>query len=61
MLVSDTPCMREIYGPHAGYIDLASNPGNLRQITPPAADPAAVLNRYAWRESARRLAGLMGL
>ena len=26
-----------------------------------AADPAAVLNRYAWRESARRLAGLMGL
>lgn len=61
VLVSDTPCMREIYGPHAGYIDLAANPGNLRQITPPAADPAAVLTRYAWRESARRLAGLMGL
>ena len=61
VIVSDTPCMREIYGPHACYIDLAANSGDLSAVTPAAAEPAAVLGRYSWAESARRLAALMGL
>lgn len=59
VLVSDTPCMREVYGPCAGYIDLAANHGDVTHVTPPAADPAELLAKYSWAESARRLAGLL--
>ncbi len=59
VLVSDTPCMREIYGPCAGYIDLAVNHGDVNRITPPAAAHAELLAKYSWAESARRLAGLL--
>lgn len=59
VLVSDTPCMREVYGPCAGYIDLAVNHGDVTRVTPPAADPAELLAKYSWAESARRLAGLL--
>lgn len=59
VLVSDTPCMREIYGPCAGYIDLVVNHGDVTRVTPPTADPAELLARYSWAESARRLAGLI--
>ena len=59
VIVSDTPCMREIYGPHACYIDLAANSGDRSAVTPAAAEPAAVLSRYSWAESARRLAALI--
>ena len=57
--VSDTPCMREVYGDCAGYIDLATNPGNVDDIAPPKAPAAQLLQRYSWQESARRLAALL--
>ena len=37
ILVSDTPCMREVYGPSAAYIDLNTNPGNVDAVTPATA------------------------
>ncbi len=58
VLVSDTPCMREVYGSHAGYIDLEHNRGDLQAITP-GHNPAGVLARYSWEKSARLLAGLL--
>ena len=52
------PCMREVYGPHADYIDLAANHGDVDAVTP-GHDAAAVLARYSWAESARRLLELL--
>ena len=59
VLVSDTPCMREVYGPCAGYIDLSTNEGDVTNVTPPTAAPSELLAKYSWAESARRLAGLL--
>lgn len=57
--VSDTPCMREVYGDNAAYIDLAANQGDVDAI-PPAKRPAAeVLDRYSWHKSAQRLAQIL--
>ncbi|MEE0801402.1 MAG: glycosyltransferase family 1 protein [Gemmiger sp.] len=58
VMVSDTPCMREIYGEHADYIDLKTNDGNVDDFTP-GRDAAAVLQRYSWAESARRMLTLL--
>lgn len=60
VIVSDTPCMREIYGPHAAYLDPAA-PCDPAALPPPAAAPAELLGQYSWSASARRLAGLLGL
>ncbi|MGN0974911.1 MAG: glycosyltransferase family 4 protein [Gemmiger sp.] len=61
ILVSDTPCMREVYGPYACYIDLDTNTGDVNAVTPGAQadNPAGILERYSWQESARRLAALL--
>lgn len=53
--VSDTPCMREVYGGCAGYIDLETNPGNVDDVTPPQRDAGELLARYSWQASARAL------
>lgn len=58
VLVSDTPCMREVYGENADYIDLASNAGDVEHVRP-GHDAAAVLARYSWAESAQKLAALL--
>ena len=58
VLVSDTPCMREVYGSHADYIDLNTNPGNVDEVTP-GHNAAGVLARYSWEKSARLLAELL--
>ena len=55
ILVSDTPCMREIYGDCAGYIDLTANHGDVADVTPPKADPARLLQKYSWQKSAEKL------
>ncbi len=55
ILVSDTPCMREVYGPSAAYIDLSTNPGNVDAVTPATAPTAALLARYSWAKSAEKL------
>ena len=55
VIVSDTPCMREVYGDSAAYIDLSANPGNVDDITPAKAPAAAALDRYSWDKSAARL------
>lgn len=55
ILVSDAPCMREVYGPSAAYIDLQSNPGNVDDITPAQAPTADLLPRYSWDKSAEKL------
>ena len=55
ILVSDTPCMREVYGPSAAYIDLNTNPGNVDAVTPATAPTAALLARYSWAKSAEKL------
>ena len=55
IIVSDTPCMREVYGPSAAYIDLAVNHGDVDSITPAQAPAAAVLARYSWDRSAEKL------
>lgn len=57
--VSDTPCMREVYGGCAGYIDLATNAGDVDAVAPPQQPAAAVLARYSWAQSARRLAAVL--
>lgn len=61
VLVSDTPCMREVYGPYASYIDLAANHGNVADVTPgaKAENAAGVLARYSWRKSAEKLLALL--
>lgn len=55
ILVSDTPCMREVYGDCAGYIDLNTNQGNVDDVTPPTRDPAELLEKYSWRKSAQAM------
>lgn len=55
IIVSDTPCMREVYGDCAAYIDLSTNPGDVSAVTPPAAAPAALLEKYSWDKSAAKL------
>ena len=55
ILVSNTPCMREVYGPSAAYIDLNTNPGNVDAVTPATAPTAALLARYSWAKSAEKL------
>ena len=57
--VSDTPCMREVYGDCAGYIDLADNAGDVDRVRPPRRDPAELLRRYSWQKSARALWDLL--
>lgn len=54
VMVSNTPCMREIYGSHADYIDLSTNHGSVDHVTP-GRDAAAVLKKYSWEGSARRM------
>ena len=41
--------MREVYGDCAAYIDLCTNPGDVSAVTPPAAAPAALLEKYSIR------------
>ena len=55
IIVSDTPCMREVYGPCAAYIDLQTNPGNVDDVTPAQAPTADLLTRYSWDKSAEKL------
>ena len=55
IIVSDTPCMREVYGPCAAYIDLTANPGNVDDVTPATAPTVALLEKYSWDKSAERL------
>ena len=57
--VSDTPCMREVYGDCAGYIDLADNAGDVDRVRPPRRDPAELLRRYSWEKSAQALWDLL--
>lgn len=38
-MVSNTPCMREIYGSHADYIDLSTNHGSVDHVTPAGMPP----------------------
>ena len=59
VLVSDTPCMREIYGDCAGYIDLTASPGDLAAVRPPRRPAAEVLEKYSWQKSARTLLELL--
>ena len=59
ILVSDTPCMREVYGDCAGYIDLDTNHGNVDDTTPPQADPQLLLEKYSWEKSAEKLLGIL--
>ncbi|MDD4851262.1 MAG: glycosyltransferase, partial [Gemmiger sp.] len=58
VVVSDTPCMREVYGAHADYIDLATNRGDLTKITP-GHHAEAVLAKYSWAASAKTLYSLL--
>lgn len=58
ILVSDTPCMREVYGTHADYIDLTTNTGNVDDVAV-GRDPAPLLDQYSWAQSAQRLAWLL--
>lgn len=59
VLVSDTPCMREIYRDCAGYIDLAAPPGDLTALRPSRRPAAELLQRYSWQKSARTLLELL--
>ena len=58
VIVSDTPCMREVYGCHADYIELDQNRGDVDDVTA-GHDAAGVLARYSWAESARLLRDLL--
>ena len=57
--VSDTPCMREVYGDNAGYIDLKVNHGDVDAVLPAASPAAGALERYSWRQSAEKLLALL--
>lgn len=54
IVVSDTPCMREVYGEFAEYIDPLDYTGNmplqLRMV-----DMQELLKKYRWDESAKKL------
>ena len=58
ILVSDTPCMREVYGSHADYIELDVNHGSVDDVIP-GHDAAGVLARYSWEKSAGILLDLL--
>lgn len=60
LILSDTPCMREIYGDTAQYIDPTRPQTDFaRLLEIPASDHSALLSRYSWAASARKLAELM--
>lgn len=57
IIVSDTPCMREMYGDYACYLD----PCNYLSwiVRDSVKCPRELLNQYSWSESARLLHSLM--
>lgn len=58
IIVSDTPCMHEIYGDSAYYID----PYDYKNINLPTVnekDMKSLLNRYAWEKSAKEFMKLL--
>lgn len=60
IIVSDTPCMHEIYGDSAEYLnpldyDNAGISNSTRKVS------ADILNKYSWKESAERLWSIMKL
>lgn len=60
IIVSDIPCMREIYGDGAYYInpsDPSINIDNL--LTESVANPKDILRKYDWRASAEKLYALL--
>lgn len=52
LIVSDTPCMHEVYGDCAAYVDPHAEPGNLSAI--PHKNPAPVLSQYSWAAEAQK-------
>lgn len=58
ILVSDTPCMREVYGDCADYIDLTRNVGDVDDVRE-GKGPSGLLERYSWQKSAAQLAELI--
>lgn len=61
ILVSDTPCMREVYGPFAAYIDPNAAPPPDLDALQSEQDPAGVLERYSWAQSAAKLKEILEL
>lgn len=60
VIVSDTPCMHEVYGPWAAYVDPEAAPPDLDALRPEQ-DPAGALARYSWVKSAEQLKALLQL
>lgn len=58
IFVSDTPCMREIYGNHSKYIELSSSDYHLNNVDS-SLDSKTILNKYSWKTSADILNGLL--
>lgn len=56
IVVSDTPCMHEIYGDCAEYVDPYNPNVDLdKLISESVADSSKILDKYSWHESARLL------
>jgi glycosyltransferase involved in cell wall biosynthesis len=55
LIVSDTPCMHEIYKNNATYIDPYDYSGNADIIHMNRLDTDALLSEYSWKKSAEKL------
>ena len=57
IIVSDTPCMREVYGDYAKYID--PNNHNSWVIKETVKEPVELLRLYSWNDGAYKLYNLL--
>ncbi|MCR5798811.1 MAG: glycosyltransferase family 4 protein [Lachnospiraceae bacterium] len=58
IIISDIPCLREIYDGFALYID-PSSVKSFSEITEQTIDSSKLLEKYSWKESANRLYRLL--
>ena len=60
IIVSSTPCMKEIYGDAAYYIDPHNPNINIQELLQNSvSDPEIILEKYSWQKSAERLSALL--
>lgn len=59
LILSDTECLREIYGDQAMYVDPFDYNTNLDDMRELPVETSVVLKRYSWEKSAQELIGLL--
>ena len=61
IIISDTPCMKEVYEKSAYYVNPYKYNYNLEKILEENVEDAQkILDKYSWEKSAKKLVGILG-